>query len=247
MKVKDLILDKNYKKGSKGNKIRLIQEWLCLNGLGVCVDGDFGAATDYAIREFQKRKGLKVDGIVGKKTYSKLIQPMRNALKPIASEGKSLGQMVAAYAEQHLKANPREIGGQNKGPWVRLYMDGNEGQQWPWCAGFAGFILNQARHNLGVRLPLKTSVSCDTLAANAKEKGIFLKESKVEDKSQIVPGSLFLNRRTSADWVHTGIVVRADDEVFETVEGNTNDEGSREGYEVCKRIRGYRKKDFILI
>lgn len=111
MKVKDLILDKSYKKGSKRNKVRLIQEWLCLNGLGVCVDGEFGAATDYAVREFQRREGLKVDGIVGKKTFSKLIQPMRNALKPIASNGKSLGQMVVAYAEQHLKANPREIGG----------------------------------------------------------------------------------------------------------------------------------------
>jgi len=111
MKVKDLILDKSYKKGSKRNKVRLIQEWLCLNGLGVCVDGDFGAAMDYAVRLFQRREGLKVDGIVGKKTFSKLIQPMRNALKSIASNGKSLGQMVAAYAEQHLKANPREIGG----------------------------------------------------------------------------------------------------------------------------------------
>lgn len=107
--------------------------------------------------------------------------------------------------------------------------------------------MNQARQSLGVRLPLKTSVSCDTLAANAKEKRIFLKESKAESKTQITPGSLFLNRRTSTDWIHTGIVVRADDEVFETVEGNTNDEGSREGYEVCKRILGYRKKDFILI
>lgn len=245
--MSDLTLDKNYKKGDRGKKVRLIQEWLCLNGLGVCVDGDFGSATDYAIREFQRREGLKVDGIVGNKTFLRLILPMRNALQRISPDGKSLRQMVVAYAEQHLKANPREIGGQNRGPWVRLYMNGKEGLDWPWCAGFACFILRYACLNLGVRLPLKTSVSCDTLAANAEGNGIFLKESKITDKSQIARGALFLNRRTSTDWVHTGIVVRAADEVFETIEGNTNDEGSREGYEVCKRIRGYKKKDFILI
>jgi hypothetical protein len=35
--------------------------------------------------------------------------------------------------------------------------------------------------------------------------------------------------------------------VFETIEGNTNDDGSREGYEVCRRFRSYQKTDFILI
>lgn len=245
--MSDLTLDKNYKKGNRGKKVRLIQEWLCLNGLGVCVDREFGVATDYAVREFQKREGLKVDGIVGKRTFSRLILPMMNALKPISSDDKSLGEIVVAYAEQHLEKHPREIGGQNKGPWVRLYMNGNEGQAWPWCAGFVCFILKQVCQNLGMPLPIKISVSCDTLAASAEEKGSFLKESKVVDKTQITPGSFFLNRRTSADWIHTGIVVRAEDEVFETIEGNTNDEGSREGYEVCTRIRGYRKKDFILI
>lgn len=245
--MSDLTLDKNYKKGTRGKKVRLIQEWLSLNGYGVCIDSDFGPATDYAVREFQRKNRLIVDGIVGGKTFSKLIQPMTNALKLISPDGKSIGQMVAAYAEQHLKENPREMGGQNKGPWVRLYMKGKEGSEWAWCAGFACNILRQACLSLGVRLPLKTSISCDSLAANAKEKEIFLKESKITDRAQITPGSIFLNRRTPTDWVHTGIVVHADDEVFETIEGNTNDEGSREGYEVCKRIRGYKKKDFILI
>jgi len=245
--MSDFTLDKNYKKESKGNKVKLFQEWLSLNGFGVCVDGDFGSATDYAVREFQRRNRLKVDGIVGKNTFSKLIIPITNALKRISPDEKSLGEMVVAYAEQNLKENPREMGRQNSGPWVRLYMKGKEGPEWAWCAGFACFILRQACLSLGVRIPLKTSISCDTLAANAKGNGIFLKESKITDKSQITPGSFFLKRRTSTDWVHTGIVVRANDEVFETIEGNTNDEGSREGYEVCRRIRGYRKKDFILI
>lgn len=126
-------------------------------------------------------------------------------------------------------------------------MKGNEGSAWPWCAGFVSYILKQTCQSLNIPLPIKTSFSCDFLAASAKKKGIFVKGSKIADKRKITPGSFFLSRRTSTDWVHTGIVIRSEDEVFHTMEGNTNDEGSREGYEVCRRIRGYKKKDFILI
>jgi len=245
--MKDLVLDKNYKKGSKGEKVRLIQEWLCLHGFHIYIDGDFGPATDSAVRQFQRRKGLKIDGIVGRKTFARLILPMTFALAPIAGDKKSLGQIVIAYAEQHLRQHPREVGGQNKGPWIRLYMEGNEGPAFPWCTGFVCFILKQACESLSIPFPIKTSVSCDSLAASAKEKGIFLKESEIVNKTQITPGSFFLTRKTPTDWVHTGIVIRAEGEVFHTIEGNTNDNGSREGYEVCKRIRGYKNKDFVLI
>jgi hypothetical protein len=199
------------------------------------------------VRQFQKSRKLKVDGIVGKRTFAELVAPMAHVLQDIPPGNRTVGQMVVVYAKRHLEKHPVEVGGQNKGPWVRLYMNGNEGDEWPWCAGFVSFVLKQACKNLAVPLPLGTSVSCDTLAANAKAKGRFLPESKATDRRQIKPGSLFLNRRTSTDWVHTGIVVQAEDEYFVTIEGNTNDEGSREGYEVCRRTRGYKKKDFVLI
>ena len=243
----DLVLDKNYKKGSKGKKVTLIQEWLCLHNIHVAIDSDFGPATHAAVQQFQKNKGLKSDGVVGKKTFSHLIMPMTNSLKDIPRNSKTRGGMVISYAKQHLKQHPREIGGQNRGPWVRLYMKGNEGQAWAWCAGFACFVLEQACKTLDAPLPIKTSFSCDSLAASAKENGLFLKQADVENAQQITKGSLFLSRRTSTDWVHTGIVIKSDEDTFHTIEGNTNDEGSREGYEVCKRIRGYKKKDFLLI
>lgn len=40
---------------------------------------------------------------------------------------------------------------------------------------------------------------------------------------------------------HTGIVEVIIDGQLHTIEGNTNDTGSREGYEVCRRIRDPRK------
>lgn len=244
--MQDLILIKECSKGDKGKKVKLIQEWLCLHGLHLAIDGDFGPATDYAVKAFQKQKGLTTNGIVDQNTFALLTKPMTDVLMPIAVEKKTPGSMVVAYAKQHLRQHPLEIGGQNKGPWVRLYMDGNEGPAWPWCAGFAGFILKQAFKTLNLSLPITPSFSCDSLAASAKTNGIFL-GGKEAVFTQITPGSLFLNRRTSTDWTHTGIVLKAEAEFFHTIEGNTNDEGDREGYEVCQRIRGYKDKDFILI
>lgn len=241
----DLILDKNYKRGSKGKKVKLIQEWLSLNGFGVIVDGDFGAACQFAVREFQKKNKLEVDGVVGKNTFAVLIKPVKFVLEEQRPKS-LLGNTLVAYAKRHLKQLPREIGGQNRGPWVRLYMKGNDGPEWAWCAGFACFILKQACTSHQLPLPVTASFSCDSLAASAKSRGLFLAERNL-DRSIIKPGMFFLNRRTSTDWTHVGIVIEASDEVFMTIEGNTNDEGSREGYEVCQRIRGYAKKDFIMI
>lgn len=241
----DLFLDKNYKRGSKGKKVKLIQEWLSLNGFGVVVDGDYSAASDFAVRQFQKKNNLEQDGVVGKNTFATLIKPMKFVLEEQAPK-LLLGNTVVAYAKRHLKQSPREIGGQNRGPWVRLYMKDNDGVQWAWCAGFACFLMEQACKSKQLPLPITPSFSCDSLAASAKEKGLFLSERRL-DRSTIKPGMFFLNRRTSTDWTHVGIVIEANEEVFMSIEGNTNDEGSREGYEVCQRIRGYGKKDFIVI
>lgn len=40
---------------------------------------------------------------------------------------------------------------------------------------------------------------------------------------------------------HTGIIERVVGEDLHTIEGNTNDTGSREGYEVCRRVRHFKK------
>ena len=243
----DLELRASLEKGAKKGLVTLVQEWLCLHGLGVLIDGDFGAGTDYAVRRFQLDNGLTDDGVVGRKTFAALVKPMKRAIAPIAPGRRSLGQLVVAYARQHFKQSPREVGGQNKGPWVRLYMSGQQGVDWPWCAGFASYVLRQACDTLGVPLPFATSVSCDTLAAAGKERDRFVPGQKARGGNGVSPGSFFLKRRTATDWVHTGLVVRAVDNVFETIEGNTNDDGSREGYEVCRRVRGYKSMDFLRV
>jgi len=234
-------------RGDTGKQVREIQEWLCLHDFQVGIDGDFGPATELAVKRFQAAKGLPDTGVVTPAAFSALVQPMREALAPIPAGGKTLGQMVTAYAAQHLRPHPREIGGENRGPWVRLYMHGQDGAAYLWCAGFACFILKQACETLGQPLPITPSDSCDALAKDAKTRGLFLGAPQGASRNQIKEGSFFLWQAKPNDWQHTGIVTKVNAETFETIEGNTNDDGASEGYEVCKRVRGFGKYDFIMI
>ena len=61
------------KQGSKGNDVKEVQsrlkKWGYYNG---SVDGVFGKQTRDAVIAFQKKNGLKADGVVGKATYQAL-------------------------------------------------------------------------------------------------------------------------------------------------------------------------------
>ena len=129
---------------------------------------------------------------------------------------------------------------------MRLYMKGNDGTEWYWCGGFVCFVLHQACESLKVAMPIPGSFSCDELAAQARAAGLFLSEVDAPLEG-VPPGCLFLVRRTQSDWTHVGIVVEADETAISTIEGNTNDEGHRDGYEVCTRTRSYDGKDFVLL
>lgn len=64
-------------KGSKGKQVETLQHLLVASGLSVGkygADGDFGNATLDAVKAFQKKKGLTADGIVGAKTWEKLLK-----------------------------------------------------------------------------------------------------------------------------------------------------------------------------
>lgn len=236
-------------RGRRGKAVRRVQEWLNLSGRRIAIDGDFGPATETAISAFQRGQGLVVDGVVGPNTHGALIAPLRAVLEPLPPEGRSLARLTHAYAERHLAQHPVEIGGQNRGPWVRLYMDGHEGTDWPWCAGFVTFVLTQATETLAVDRPIAGSVSCDTLAAQVREAGRFVSGRELRRGTHTTDdlsiASLFLVRRTPRDWIHTGLVSTFGTETFETIEGNTNDDGHREGYELCARTRGYVNMDFV--
>ena len=58
--------------GSKGSDVKTLQELLNSNGYTLDVDGVFGSKTQAAVKDYQEKNGLSVDGIVGKNTWGTL-------------------------------------------------------------------------------------------------------------------------------------------------------------------------------
>lgn len=58
--------------GSSGDEVKKLQEKLNSQGYSLQVDGEFGSKTQAAVRDYQKKNGLSVDGIVGNNTWSAL-------------------------------------------------------------------------------------------------------------------------------------------------------------------------------
>ena len=134
--LKELEWNSLIKLGDNNFKVRQVQEWINLYcylertwKTHVKIDGDFGPATLEAVKQFQAFKELEQDGVVGKKTFASLSKSLKQAFTLFdVTQSFSIRQYILEYAIRHLANVPRELS-QNTGPWVRSYMDGNEGQQ----------------------------------------------------------------------------------------------------------------------
>lgn len=58
--------------GSSGISVKILQKLLICNGYGVPPDGLFGPMTESAVKAFQNRRRLPIDGVVGQKTWWEL-------------------------------------------------------------------------------------------------------------------------------------------------------------------------------
>jgi hypothetical protein len=239
--------------GATGRTARQVQEWVTIHGFGTAIDEEFGPATAGALKRFQDKRGLPVSGKVDQQTWEMLVAPMKRAFSAL-SPASDFSKTVLKVAQQHLAEHPIELGGANCGPWVRAYMSGNQGRSWPWCAGFVTFVMKQAAQIHQRSTPIQGSFSCDVLASQAKNNKLFVSQKDLDNRatawnsSELNTCCIFLVRSSDTDWTHTGFAFNYQPNgTFETIEGNTNDEGHREGYEVCKRDRGRNKKDFILL
>lgn len=257
-----LHIDHVLRRGRRGDAVRLVQEWLCLNDCDVMIDGQFGHATDQAVRDFQGSTGvLPVTGEVDPQTFAMLTRPMVEALRRIdAPRGATMGQMVAAYALQHLRNHAREVGGSNRGPWVRLYLHGDQRPRDPkvsgagegWGAGFVSTVIAQAAATLEAEPPLEFQATPARLAEEAKSKGRFVSgERALRDLSRIPTGSLLLLRKRGQkeQWHHTGVITQALPKFVRTLEGNSayNTDEAPSGSAVCRQMRSYGNLDFIVL
>lgn len=97
------------KKGNKGEEVKLLQ-----TKLGITSDGIFGDKTEISVKNFQKQKGLVVDGIVGNNTWKALgVANTRNITEIIVhcsatQEGKDY--TVENIRQWHLQRGFNDIG-----------------------------------------------------------------------------------------------------------------------------------------
>ena len=247
--------------GTKGNGwAKKVQEWLNLHrfhtpnfNLRVDIDDWFGNATAEAVKDFQTIKKLEVTGQVDISTWLALVSPMHRAFRAVPEEPDTIQNRLVQYMEQLCSEHPTEIH-PNSGPWVRAFMKGNEGDWAAWCNGVVSTALDHACASLGLDMDkvMKWSWSCEETKQHALKDDTSCVYYSPEDLSngEVAPerGDLFLVIRKSDDRArHIGVIENVNGSVASCIEGNTNDEGSREGYELCKRKRNLSNGNYGII
>lgn len=123
----------------------------------------------------------------------------------------------------------RELTGQNDGAWVEAIqrVTGNKKGD-AWCASYVSVVL-ALFFGGPTKNPLPMTASCDVLLEHARKKGWLVTTPSV--------GDVFLLMKSPHDAIHTGLVTAVEGPFVRTIEGNTNDEGARDGYGVFERKR----------
>jgi CHAP domain len=117
--------------------------------------------------------------------------------------------------------------GSNAGTDVEKYLKSvGLGKGFSWCMAFVYWNVLQACTKLKIPNPI------------LKTGGVLAQYNYPKNQRFTKPqqGDIFIMDFGKGQG-HTGFVEYVLDDTIHTIEGNTNDDGSREGYEVCRRVR----------
>lgn len=209
-------------------------------------DGEFGRATTEAVELFQIRhtdnqgRPLTVDGEVGAASWGALFGAETVPQSPDRVRDKLSAEVIAVAGEE--VGVMEEPPGSNRGKKVQQYqklvgIDPGE----PWCAAFVYYCFATAAGRLKRKNPMETS-DCKSgqvldlwnRARRASRVKTISPDEAADDPSRVKPGMVFIIS-TSGEHGHTGLVAGVHGNRLETIEGNTNDGGSREGIGVFRR------------
>jgi len=218
--------------------VKAIQNQLNAIGCGpVTVDGIFENETFSAIKLFQARNtdsagnALKIDGILGAISWGALFKNSSSGVIINAPNPLLASALKIALTQVGQMENPV---GSNWGQPVKEYLN-SVGLNSPnsWCMAFVYWCFNKAALELGRSNPLVKTGGVlkgwnDTTALKIVTK------DAISNPTLVLPGQIFI-LSTGGGFGHTGIVESVSAGILTTIEGNSNEGGSREGTGVFRR------------
>lgn len=230
------------KRGHK-NKDTVLAVQHRLNEVGcgpIDEDGDFGKQTHDGVILFQARfsdtDGLPLtrDGEIGSITWAAMFGEQSVTVRHETSSDLLKGMLEFAITQIGVRETSP-----NRGPEVDQYAKSVglplEGRH-PWCVAFVYFCFEKAAKKLGRTNPMVKTGGVLDHWNRAEGKGasrITLVRAK-NNPALVKPGQIFVID-TGGGSGHTGLVERVLGGKLVTIEGNTNDNGSRDGIGVFRR------------
>jgi hypothetical protein len=138
---------------------------------------------------------------------------------------KSLSSIAAEDLD--LSESPK---GSNKGPQIQKFFDADdldEKDGYPWCASAVSYWTQKYLAQIPdskIKAPKLASVYL--MKEWAQKQGLLIRNGNPKPNDIVI-----------FQFSHIGIVETVNSNGFTAIEGNTNDEGSREGFEVARRTR----------
>lgn len=245
------------REGDTGHDVKELQRRLRALGYGLDVDGIFGSRTNRAVQDFQAHHTdsqgapLQIDGVVGWRTWWSLqhtpSQPASRfdpgVMPGLEAGGSALGRKALEAAILELRAGAGEHGGNNRGPFVRKYLqtvdpDLTEGK--PWCAAFVSWCFLQACGGDRSKMPFKPTTLARSILNQIRKKG---RGHMARSGYQPQAGDIVCWWRVSpTSWEgHVGLVHHAKDGILYTIEGNKDPEvqGYTYGMNGMSKLLGY--------
>lgn len=169
---------------------------------------------------------------------------LTNGQKPSALAERALRH---ALAQLGVREDPKKA---NTGEQVDKYLAAvGLKPGYAWCQAFVNWSYEQAANDLSVPEPVVNTGGVLDCWNRTDAKKKIAKAALLKNPWLILPGDQFIMKIGTKGAGHTGLVVSCQETaagyVLTTIEGNTDDEGGREGIEVATRKRLLTAKEIV--